>query len=74
MKQIALALSASSLRRLPPLLRERLVSGAPLRTVTAGTTTQCEGEPPFLEMVVSGLIRGRFFASIPQYCLAADRP
>ena len=58
MDEIAAALSASSLRLLPSFLRERLVSGGLLRTVTAGTTTRREGEPPFLEMVVSGLIRG----------------
>lgn len=58
MDEITAALAASSFRLLPRMLQERLIAGAPFRTVTAGTTTHSEGEPPFLEMVVSGLIRG----------------
>lgn len=55
---VAAALAASSLRLLPPSLLEQLTGTAPLQTVPAGTMTHREGDPPFLELAVSGLIRG----------------
>ena len=55
---VAAALAASSLRLLPPSLLEQLTGAAPLQMVPAGKMTHREGEPPFLELVVSGLIRG----------------
>jgi CRP/FNR family cyclic AMP-dependent transcriptional regulator len=55
---VAAALAASSLRLLPPSLLEELTGAAPLKTVPARRITHREGDPPFLELVVSGLIRG----------------
>lgn len=57
-EDVAAALRASSLRLLPPSLLEQLTGTAPLQKVAAGRTTHRGGEPPFLELVVSGLIRG----------------
>jgi CRP/FNR family transcriptional regulator len=52
------ALAASSLRGLPREVVDRLTEGSLLRSVGAGTTTHREGDPAFVELVVSGLIRG----------------
>lgn len=57
-EDVAAALAASALRLLPPPLLKQLTGAAPLQTVPAGKTTHREGEAPFLELVVSGLIRG----------------
>ena len=57
-EEVAAALAASSLRLLPPSLLEELTRTAPVRAVPAGRMTHREGDPPFLELVVSGLIRG----------------
>ena len=52
------ALAASSLRVLPRDIVDRLTEGSLLRNVAPGTTTHREGDPAFVELVVSGLIRG----------------
>jgi CRP/FNR family cyclic AMP-dependent transcriptional regulator len=52
------ALAASSLRGLPREVVDRLTEGALLRKVAAGTATHREGDPAFVELVVTGLIRG----------------
>lgn len=52
------ALAVSSLRGLPREVADRLIEGSLLRKVAAGTTTHREGDPAFVELVVSGLIRG----------------
>jgi len=52
------ALAASSLRGLPGEILDRLTERSLLRNVAAGTTTHREGDPAFVELVVSGLIRG----------------
>jgi len=60
--EVAAAVASSSLRLLPAELIQTLIASAVVRTVTAGTTTHREGESPFLELVVSGLIRGHLDA------------
>jgi CRP/FNR family transcriptional regulator, cyclic AMP receptor protein len=55
---VADALAASSLRGLPPDVMDRLTAGSLLRRVAPGTTMHREGDPAFVELVVSGLIRG----------------
>ena len=52
------ALAASSLRGLPGEILDRLTERSLLRNVAAGTTTHRAGDPAFVELVVSGLIRG----------------
>lgn len=52
------AIASSSLAGLPPGVIRRLIDGAILRDVGAGHTTHREGDPPFAELVVRGLIRG----------------
>ena len=51
------ALARSSLRGLPHEAIDRITAGAVLRDVAAGTTTHREGDPPFVELVVHGLVR-----------------
>src|SRR5919204_4837659 len=51
------AIACSALRILPSELLDELTHDAFLRDVPAGTTTHRDGEPPFAELVVSGLIR-----------------
>jgi len=55
---VSAALAASSLHGLPPEVIRRLIDGAILREVPACKTTHQEGDPPFAELVVRGLIRG----------------
>jgi CRP/FNR family cyclic AMP-dependent transcriptional regulator len=57
------ALAASSLRGLPREVVDRLTEGSLLRKVAAGTTTHREGDLAFVELVVSGLIRGYVIAN-----------
>jgi CRP/FNR family transcriptional regulator, cyclic AMP receptor protein len=52
------AIASSSFRGLPRDVVDRLTEGSALRTVAAGTTMHQEGDPAFVELVVSGLIRG----------------
>lgn len=51
------AIERSSLRGLPRDAIDRLSAGAVLRDVAAGITTHREGDPPFAELVVQGLVR-----------------
>jgi CRP/FNR family transcriptional regulator, cyclic AMP receptor protein len=52
------ALAASSLRDLPREVVDGLTEGSLLRKVPPGTTMHREGDPAFVELVLSGLIRG----------------
>jgi len=52
------AIALSSLHGLPAEVIQRLIEGALIRGVAAGKTTHQEGDPPFADLVVSGLIRG----------------
>ena len=52
------ALAGSSFRVLPADVVNRLTAGSLLRKLAAGTTTHREGDSAFVELVVSGLIRG----------------
>lgn len=51
------AIARSALGRLPPAAIEGLTDGAALRNVTAGTMTHRQGDRPFLQLVVDGLLR-----------------
>ena len=56
--QVRLALSRSNLRELPGDVLDQLMAGASMVAVPAGSVTHWEGEPnPFLELVVSGVVR-----------------
>jgi CRP/FNR family transcriptional regulator len=56
--ELNVAIASSSLHGLPSEVIRRLIDGALLREVPAGKTTHQEGDPPFAELVVRGLIRG----------------
>jgi CRP/FNR family transcriptional regulator, cyclic AMP receptor protein len=56
-QDVSNAIARSRLRRLPRELIDRLLEGAVLRVVAAGTSTHQENDPPFAELVVAGLIR-----------------
>ncbi len=56
------AVACSALRILPNDLVTELTSDAILRDTPAGTTTHRDDEPPFAELVVSGLIRAYLVA------------
>jgi CRP/FNR family transcriptional regulator len=56
------SLDLSSLRGLPREVTEHLLEVAALRDVSAGATTHREGDPPFLELVVRGLVRAYIIA------------
>lgn len=69
------ALERSSLRGLDKDVTDRLANGAVLRGVAAGTTIHSEGDPPFIDLVVSGLIRAYIAAPMGRtmtirYCRA----
>ena len=51
------AITKSSLRSLPPALINELTMGAVVRDIPAGLMTHQESDPPFIEIVVRGLIR-----------------
>lgn len=51
------AIGRSSLRVLPHDAIGRLTAGAVLRDIAAGITTHREGDQPFAELVVDGLVR-----------------
>jgi CRP/FNR family transcriptional regulator, cyclic AMP receptor protein len=56
--QVRLALSRSNLRDLPGDVLDELVAGASRVRIPAGSVTHWEGEhAPFLELVVSGVVR-----------------
>ena len=57
--QARLALSRSNLRALPGSALDELMAGASRVRIPPGSVTHWEGEPaPFLELVVSGVVRG----------------
>ena len=51
------AIRRSRLRSLPNELIDRLLQTAHLRDAAAGTSIHREGDPPFVDLVVTGLIR-----------------
>ena len=56
--QVRLALSGSNLRDLPGDVLDELMATARRIRIPAGSLTHWEGEPaPFLELVVSGVVR-----------------
>jgi len=56
--QVRLALSRSNLSDLPGDVLDELLAGASRVQIPAGSVTHWEGEPaPFLELVVSGVVR-----------------
>lgn len=52
------AIALSPLGGLPAEVLRRLTEGASVGSFPAGATTHRDGEPPFAELVVTGLIRG----------------
>ncbi len=52
------ALAASSLSAISAAGLQRLLVGAAVRNVEAGTPIRAEDDPPFVELVVGGLLRG----------------
>jgi CRP/FNR family transcriptional regulator len=56
------SIERSSLRGLPGDVIDRLAEGAFLRDVAAGTATHREGDPPFAELVIRGLVRAYVIA------------
>ena len=54
---LAGAIALSSLRDLPRDVVDRLVGAARVRPIPAGKTIHEEGDQPFVELVVSGLVR-----------------
>jgi CRP/FNR family cyclic AMP-dependent transcriptional regulator len=74
-QEILEAIGRSSLHGLNDDTVERLTAGAVVRDVAAGTTIHREGDPPFAELVIRGLIRA--YVSAPngrtmtiRYCRA----
>jgi CRP/FNR family transcriptional regulator, cyclic AMP receptor protein len=62
--RVRLALSRSNLRDLPGDVLDELLVGASRVRIPAGSVTHWEGEPaPFLELVISGVVR--VFVSAP---------
>jgi CRP/FNR family transcriptional regulator len=61
-KEVIDSVEHSSLGGLPREVIGRLTDGALLREVAAGTTTHREGDPPFAELVVRGLVRAYVIA------------
>jgi CRP/FNR family transcriptional regulator, cyclic AMP receptor protein len=56
--RVRLALSRSNLRDLPGDVLDELLAGAGRIRIPAGSVTHWEGEPaPFLELVISGVVR-----------------
>ena len=54
---MAEAIALSSLRDLPSEVVDRLIAGARVHNIPAGQTIHAEDDEPFVELVVSGLIR-----------------
>jgi CRP/FNR family transcriptional regulator len=57
-REVRAALAASSMSAISASGLERLLAGAGVRNVEAGAPIRVEGDPPFVELLVRGLLRG----------------